>query len=348
MKRKDTILFLLLALSLAFAPRLRAADPRHLPAPDTVSPEMAASVAAEGFPLWLRQPKTIDEWHALLKGPRENGGKSAALLAAQLGVSVSEEKVAGVTVRMLTPKAVDANKRDKLIYFIHGGGYVIGAGMSGTSEGILMAALCGYRVAAVDYRLAPDFPYPAAIDDSLAVYRALAEKYGARDIAVLGTSTGGGMTLVLALQALEAGVPLPAALIAGTPWSDLQKRGDSYFANEGLDNVLNTYDGLLKAAVKAYANGADLADPRLSPVYADDAALAKFPPTLLVSGTRDLFLSNTVRMHKRLLLSGADAELIVYEAQSHAQYYLNPAAPETAEHYRLLDMFLDRHLLKKK
>ena len=155
------------------------------------------------------------------------------------------------------------------------------------------------------------------------------------------------MTLILALQAIEGGVPIPAALISGTPWSDMDKIGDSYVTNDGVDNILGTYDHLIKASAEVYANGADLKDPLISPVYAKSGELAKFPPTLLVSGTRDLFLSNTVRMHKLLLMNGAEAELLVYEALSHAQYYLVPDAPETADHYKLMGMFLDGHFLKK-
>ena len=191
-----------------------------------------------------------------------------------------------------------------------------------------MAAHNNYRVVAVDYRLAPKHPYPAAIDDAFAVYGELVKKYGAQNIAVLGTSTGGAMTLILALQCIEGGVPVPGALMSGTPWSEMDKIGDSYVTNEGVDNILGTYDHLIKASAEVYADGADLKDPLISPIYAKGEELAQFPPTLLVTGTRDLFLSNTVRMHKLLLMNGAEAELLVYEALSHAQYYLVPDAPE--------------------
>ena len=114
-----------------------------------------------------------------------------------------------------------------------------------------------------------------------------------------------------------------------------------------MDNILGTYDHLIKASAEVYADGADLKDPLISPIYAKAEELAQFPPTLLVTGTRDLFLSNTARMHKLLMMNGAEAELLVYEALSHAQYYLVPNAPETADHHKLMDMFLDEHFLKK-
>ena len=243
----------------------------------------------------------------------------------------------------LTPKKIDENKKDKVIFYIHGGGYVLGHGVSGITEAIPMAAQNHYKVISVDYRMAPQHPFPAAIDDAFAAYKEVVKQYGAENIAVFGTSTGGAMTLILGLQAhTEGRLMMPAALIAGTPWADLDKIGDSYVVNEGVDNVLGTYDHLIRAAAQVYADGHDLKDPLISPVYALDSILKDFPPTLLVSGTRDLFLSNTVRMHTRLLANRAPAELIVYEAVSHAQYYFDTNAPETRQHYQFLDDFLAR------
>lgn len=347
MKMKRFILTFAAAAAICAASAAGADEARHFPAPSTVSPEMAAAVDKKAGELWYSEPKSMDEWRKITGGYTEWASKNAADTAKKLGVTITEEKIAGVTVRTLTPKTIDADKQDKIIYYIHGGGYVFGEGVAGTTEGTLMAYYNNYKVVAVDYRLAPEHPYPAAIDDAFAVYKELVKKYGAENIAVLGTSTGGAMTLILALQAIQGGVPVPAALISGTPWSDMDKIGDSYVTNDGVDNILGTYDHLIKASAEVYANGADLKNPLISPVYAKSGELAKFPPTLLVSGTRDLFLSNTVRMHKLLLMNGAEAELLVYEALSHAQYYLVPDAPETADHYKLMGMFLDGHFLKK-
>lgn len=347
MKMKRFILTFAAIAAICAASAAGADEARHFPAPSTVSPEMAAAVDKNAGELWYSEPKSVEEWNKITGGYTEWAAPHAVETAKQLGVTITEEKIAGVTVRTLTPKTIDDDKKDKIIYYIHGGGYVFGDGVAGTLEGTLMAAHNNYRVVAVDYRLAPKHPYPAAIDDAFAVYKELVKKYGAQNIAVLGTSTGGAMTLILALQCIEGGVPVPGALISGTPWSEMDKIGDSYVTNEGVDNILGTYDHLIKASAEVYANGADLKDPLISPVYAKSGELAQFPPTLLVTGTRDLFLSNTVRMHKLLLMNGAEAELLVYEALSHAQYYLVPDAPETADHHKLMDMFLDEHFLKK-
>jgi acetyl esterase/lipase len=138
-------------------------------------------------------------------------------------------------------------------------------------------------------------------------------------------------------------VALPAAIAPGTPWSDIAKIGDTYETNEWVDNVLVTWDGWLGRAALLYAAGRDLKDPQLSPIYGD---FANFPPTILTSGTRDLFLSNTVRTHRKLRRAGVRADLHVYEGQSHAQYGFNADAPETKEAFTEIARFFDQHLRK--
>ena len=162
-------------------------------------------------------------------------------------------------------------------------------------------------------------------------------------MAIFGTSTGGGMTLAMVLRAIKEGLPLPAAIAPGTPWSDITETGDTYMANEMLDNVLVSYSGWLGDAAKLYANGTDLKDPQLSPIYGD---FNGFPPAILTSGTRDLFLSNTVRTHRKLRRAGVEAELQVFEGMSHAQYKFDPFAPETKETFTEIARFFDKHLGK--
>ena len=203
-----------------------------------------------------------------------------------------------------------------------------------------MAGIGKCRVVYADYRMAPDFPYPAAIDDAMAVYRELLKRRPAESIGVFGTSTGGAMTLILALRAKDEGLPLPAALAAGTPWAQINV-GDSYATNEGVDNVLVSYHGWLEGAVRLYAAGHDMEDPYLSPVNGD---VRGFPPTLLTSGTRDLFLSNTVRMHLKLRQAGVPADLIVFEGLSHAQYHMDADMPEARFHFEELGRFFRKHV----
>src|ERR1700751_41714 len=199
-----------------------------------------------------------------------------------------------------------------------------------------MAGYSGMKVISVDYRMPPDFPYPAALDDAMAVWKEVVKTTNPKNIAIFGTSTGGGMTLAMILRAKKEGLPLPAAIAPGTPWSDLTETGDTYKTNEWVDNVLVSYDGYLRHAAVLYANGHDLKDPQLSPIYGD---FTGFPPTILTSGTRDLFLSNTVRVHRKLRQAGIVSDLHVFEGQSHAQYAGDPNAPETREHFGELTAF---------
>ena len=179
------------------------------------------------------------------------------------------------------------------------------------------------------------------MDDAMAVWKELVKTNKPANMAVFGTSTGGAMTLALVLRAKAEKVPLPAAIAPGTPWSDIAKIGDTYETNEWVDNVLVTWDGWLGRAALLYAAGHDLKDPQLSPIYGD---FSDFPPSILTTGTRDLFLSNTVRTHRKLRRAGVVADLNVYEGQSHAQYGFIPDAPETKEAFTDIAKFFDKYL----
>ena len=155
-----------------------------------------------------------------------------------------------------------------------------------------------------------------------------------------GTSAGGGLTLATLLRARTEGLPLPAAIAPGSPWVDLQARGDTIHANAFVDNSLVSTIGWVGAAAKLYAGAADLANPLVSPIHGDFTGL---PPAILTSGTRDLLLSDTIRTHRRLRRAGVDAALQVFEAQSHAQF-LTPFAPETEEAFGEIARFFDARL----
>ncbi len=301
----------------------------------------ALAAAPYRVPAWNANPPDDAGWRAIVAKLADAAVPVLARAREQLGVTMEATAVGGVKAFVFTPRTMPDAHRNQLVFNIHGGGYVYGPGESGTAEAMLMSALGGYRVIAVDYRMPPDAPYPAAMDDTMAAWRAVVATTDPRRIGVVGTSTGGGMTLALVLRAKAEGLPLPAAIAPGTPWADLTEVGDSYRTNEWLDNVLVSYSGYLSHAAKLYAAGHDMRDPQLSPIYGD---FAGFPPAILTSGTRDLFLSNTVRTHRKLRRAGVDAVLNVYEGLSHAQYLFNPAAPETEEVFKDIAAFFDKRL----
>jgi len=204
-----------------------------------------------------------------------------------------------------------------------------------------MAAIGGYKVLSIDYRMPPDAPFPAALDDVMAAWRAVVATTDPRCVAVEGTSAGGGLTLALALRAKAEGLPLPAAMAPGSPAADLTVSGDSIKTNEWIDNIIVSYGGYASKALQLYANGHDLSDPMLSPLHGDYHGLC---PAILTSGTRDLFLSDTVRVHRKLRKAGVPAELHVHEGLSHAQYVFDPSMTVSREVFSEIAHFFDDHL----
>jgi acetyl esterase/lipase len=337
-----------IAVAALLVPALADNQLRHLPArdvpvPDTVSPQMQALIGAPLSPIWNDHPKSAAEWKALIDRRANEVAATLPDLRKRLGVTVEPVVVAGIKAYRVTPDQIAEQNRDRLLVHVHGGGYVFGPGESGTREAILMAGYGRMKIVSIDYRMPPDHPYPAAMDDAMAVWREVVKTTDPRKMAIFGTSTGGGMTLAMVLRAKAEGLPLPGAIGPGTPWSDMTKTGDTFFTSEMLDNILVSNDGWLGDAAKLYANGHDLKDPMLSPVYGD---FQGFPPTILTSGTRDLFLSNTVRVHRKLRAAGVEADLHVFEGQSHAQYAGDPYAPETKEHFGEVARFFEKHLAK--
>lgn len=306
-----------------------------------VSAEMQAMIGAPYPPHFNADPKTPAEWKELIDRRAKLLIAGIPALKAKLGVKVEETRLAGVHCYIVTPNKIALENRRRLLIHVHGGGYVFGPGEAALPEAIMMAGFGGYKVISVDYRMPPDFPYPAAMDDAMAVWKEVLKSHEHRRLAIFGTSTGGAMTLAMVLRAKDEKLPLPAAIAPGTPWSDIDKIGDSYASNEWVDNVLVTWDGWLGRAAKLYANGTSLKNPYISPIYGD---FKGFPPTILTSGTRDLFLSNTVRTHRKLRRAGVIADLNVYEGQSHAQYQFNVDAPETKEAFTDIARFFDRYL----
>jgi monoterpene epsilon-lactone hydrolase len=322
------------------APAARMIPEHPLPIPATVSDAMKPVVGAPLPAGWNVVPKTAQEWRDLAAASGEGAGPVLAEIREKLGVKLEVTTMAGVRVYISTPLSMPEENRDRVLLHLHGGGYVLFPGEAGAGEGMMMAGYGRFRVVSVDYRMAPDFPFPAALDDATAVWKALLAGNDPKRMAVFGTSAGGGLAMALVLRLRALGLPLPAALAPGSPWVDLSGAGDSVSANAFVDNVLVSYEGWLGAAARLYAGAAGLGDPLVSPLYGD---FSGFPPAILTSGTRDLLLSDTVRAHRKLRQAGVEASLQLFEAQSHAQF-LTPFAPETEVAFREITGFLDRYL----
>jgi epsilon-lactone hydrolase len=328
--------------SVAQSAGTREVPARVIPVPDTVSPQLQAMIGRQLDPKFNIAPETTAEWKKRVDDAAAATVRGLPRLREALGVTVEPTSIAGVRAFIVTAKSPRPGNRDRILLHLHGGIRVLNPGESGTREAILMAGLTGFKVISVDYRMPPDFPFPAALDDAVAVYREMLKTAKPENIGIFGTSAGGSLTLTTLLRAKMENLPMPGAIAPGTPTVDLSKTGDTLFTNAGVDNVLGTQDGFIRATALLYANGRDLKDPLLSPIYGD---VHGFPPAILTSGTRDLYLSNTVRMHRKLRAAGVEAVLQVWEGQSHANYMAgDEGVPEVREYHEEVARFFDQHL----
>ena len=325
------------------APFLLDVPAKSVPVPATVSPQMQKII---GLPLrtnWNVLPATGEEWKVVADAGAAGTIKNIPGISERLKVKVEKATMDGVKVFIVTPDVIAPNNRNRVLVHMHGGCYVLNPGEAALPEAMFMAGFGHVKVISVDYRMPPEAYFPAALDDGLTVYKAVSKTTSPKNIAIFGSSAGGALTLEMILKAKMDGLPLPGAIAPGTPMSDVTKVGDTFVTNAMLDNVLVSPDGFCDAGTKVYAKGHDLKDPLLSPVYGD---VKGFPPTILTSGTRDLLLSNTVRMHRKLRQAGVEAVLQVFEGQSHAQYYRDDTAPESKEAFEEIAGFFDKHLGK--
>ena len=228
------------------------------------------------------------------------------------------------------------------VLWIHGGGFCWGSARDGT--GLRLAAGLSVPVVSVEYPLAPEAPFPAALEACVDAYVAGLEERGPR-VLLGGVSAGANLALgvlqrIRARRAAGEDIPLPVGLVALTPFGDLAGEGDSYRVNEGRDAYLR-WRGQQEKFARAYAGGADLRDPLVSPVHADWSGEA-LPPAFFSSGTRDLFLSDTARIHTAWREAGGEADLALAEGLWHS-YLSDQRLPESAALLaRLLDWCEER------
>ena len=308
-----------------------------------VSTEFAAFQAGKVFHDGFAAPATTEEWlhlQSILDAP----GKQLGIeVTEKLAINYEKEVIAGVNTFVLTPKNIAPQYQDKWLIHIHGGAFVLGGGESALREAAWAAHGLGAKVISVDYRQPPLHPFPAAVNDAVAVYKEIIKTQPAESTAIFGASAGGNITLATTLMLKEQGIALPGAILAGTPAVDLKEKSDTWNTLIGLD-PLGPRDGFIEGTFNIYAGDEKLDHPFVSPIYADISE--DFPPTMLISGTRDLLLSDTVRMHRKLRAAGVDADLHVYDGQSHGDYMAGIITPfpESDDAIRELATFFDKHI----
>jgi monoterpene epsilon-lactone hydrolase len=308
---------------------------RVVPVPKTVSSEaqamLARVVSDANVPQTLEQRRAgTDKWQA------GAGEVSKKLYPA----NVVETSIAGVPVRVVTPLTMAPEKRDRVLINLHGGGFNSDSGS--LTETIPLANLTNTKVIAVLYRLAPEHPYPAGLDDAIAVYRQVLKTYKPKNVGIYGTSAGAILTAEVTAKIKQLGLPMPGATGVFSGMGDFSRAGDSMamYALNGLSGHLAPPNAGLDN--HDYSGSTNLTDPVLSPLYGD---LAGFPPTLFITSGRDLLLSGTTILHRAYLRAGVDAQLVAFEALPHA-FWNNPELPESKEADALMAKFFDTHLGK--
>lgn len=320
--------------SAMFDPDGTAHITRVVPIPPTVSPEAQQwlkEIEKESPPSndLAEQRKHTDEWRK----------RDSAEALKKFPVKVSPKTIAGVSTDVIEPLAIPAANEKKVLINLHGGGFITDSGS--LIEGIPIANLAKIRVVSVYYRLAPENPFPAAVDDVVAVYKELLKTHKPEDVGIYGTSAGAILTGEVAVKLKQLKLPLPAALGIFSGLADFSRPADSQqmFGLSGLSAYIQPTDANHPHDA-SYIGAADPKDSVLSPLFAD---LHGLPSTLLVTSTRDLLLSNTAIFHLALLRAGVDARLVVFEALPHAFWY-HFQLPETQQALELMANFFDERL----
>jgi len=308
---------------------------RVVPVPKSVSPEAQKSLARVVSDAPVNQ--TLDE-RRTATDKWQNGAAEA--FRKLYPVNVASSTMAGVPVRVITPITTPADKQDRVLINLHGGGFNSDSGS--LTESIPVAYMTGTRVIAVLYRLAPEHPFPAALDDAIAVYKDLLKTYKPSNIGIFGTSAGAILTAEVTVKLKQLSLPLPGATGIFSGMGDFSMPGDSIaiFALRGFSGHLEVPRRTPAEDMDYVPKGFNPKDPVLSPLYAD---LTGLPPTLFITSTRDLLLSGTTLLHRAYLRSGVAAGLVVFEALPHA-FWNDPALPESQEAHQLMSSFFDHHL----
>ena len=269
---------------------------------------------------WLHVKAQVDDRYAA----------AVNALAGQPGSMIETLTGHGATIHLATPRTLAEEGRAYIDF--HGGALIFGGGDACRTGAQMQADQHGVKCYSVDYRTPPEHPFPAALDDAMSGYRYALERHRPEDIVIGERSAGGNLAAATLLRARDEGLPFPAGLVLLSPQVDLTESGDSFETNRLVDLVLPTR---LTSSNLLYAAGADLSQAYVSPLFGN---LSGFPPTFLQSGTRDLFLSDTVRMHRALRRAGVTAELHIFEAMPHGGF--GGGTPEDLELQQEISRFV--------
>jgi monoterpene epsilon-lactone hydrolase len=310
--------------------------------PTTISPE-AQKVLKEIYAnkAYERAVPAVDDKKGWRKqhAAFEQAGKAKNDKAVEVSkVTVTDAKLGGTPVLDIRPNDWKDNR--KVLVYTHGGAYTMFSARSTLMSSAVMARATGLRVISVDYTNPPFARWQEVQEQVISVFKALlAEGYTMKDIALYGDSAGGGLATSTVLNLRDRGMGMPAAVLLWSPWVDLTNAGDTANTLAYTDPLLH-YDPLLKNSALAFANGVELPDPRVSPLYADFSK--GFSPALITDGTKCIFLSTSVRLYQALEAAGQPVKLDIAEGMWHV--YQQTPMPESDVVIKKSTDFIHKHL----
>ena len=257
---------------------------------------------------------------------------------ARYAVDIAEREIAGVKVYDVVPSG--GASESPVLLCLHGGAFMWGEGPGALLEAVPIAAVAGMRVLAIDYRLAPEHVYPAAVDDIVAVYSALIEQVAPAKIGIYGCSAGAALTAQAVARIARASLGKPGA-VGMFHGAALDFSGDSVLAQD-IFNPNGGAAAVPSAATLPYFQGADMDDPLVLPGRHPET-LGAFPPSLLISATRDFAASPVSVLHRRLLAAGVEARFVLFDGLWHA-HHMDVDLPESVETYKIIADFFRQYL----
>jgi epsilon-lactone hydrolase len=299
---------------------------------------MPISLQARFWKIILR--KVFKDKRLTIEENRVRSADTAKLMRIPKGVTVTDVNADGMHSKWIAPSGSNLGKA---ILHLHGGGYVTGGADSHLMMCIPMAQTLKTKILLPEYRLAPEHPFPAAVDDAVKVYRwLLGQGYSPKDIIISGDSAGGGLALATVLSLRDAGNPLPAAIVCMSPWTDLTFTGSSHITKAKVDCVL--LSDVLREWAACYVGTENPDNPLISPIYAD---FHGFPPLLIQVGSDEVLLDDARMLAEKAKSSGVDVTLKIWDEMWHVWPALGDLIPESKKSFEEIRNFIDIHVAEK-
>ena len=284
----------------------------------------------------LVKSREVDESQGATEGRRRSFERMTDEFAIDVPARYSRLNAGGVAAEWV---AAEGATDGRVVLYFHGGGYIIGSPRTHRPMLAELSQAAGARVLSLDYRLAPEYPFPAPVEDSVSAYRwLLGEGYDPSRIALAGDSAGGGLTVSALVQIRYLGLPMPGAGVCISPWVDMEGLGESMETRAKVDPMVGKEN--LMVSAKTYLGGADPRAPLAAPLYAD---LRGLPPLLIQVGDAETLLDDSTRLAGVAREAGVDVQMDVWDDMIHVWHLFAPILPEGKQAIAKAGEFIKKH-----